>query len=247
MAINKFRTFAQQNQHSRVPLWLVNDRVAWVGVLLRIASKSSTRCLFAYSKALYSRTLAPSSSQRPQFSSASRRTAGGARTHRNAPGDLGKPRGTCRSGQPTNGMAGPLMRGRKYIASVRLVRADYRVTLRLGAHMRILRREFISGLVGAAATWPVAGRAQQTEMPVVGFLHRSSPGGYASRVAAFRQGVNEAGYIEVRNVTIEYRWAEGQKPAEAGCCVPRPVPTASVGQEQTSAIQRYEIELAVIE
>jgi hypothetical protein len=178
-----------------VPLWLVYDRVTWVGVLLRIASKSSTRCLFAYSKALYSRTLAPSSSQRPQFSSASRRTAGGARTHRNAPGDLGKPRGTCRSGQPTNGMAGPLMRGRKYIASVRLVRADYRVTLRLGAHMRILRREFISGLVGAAVTWPVAGRAQQTAMPVVGFLHSSSPGGYASRVAAFRQGVNEAGTL----------------------------------------------------
>jgi hypothetical protein len=91
------------------------------------------------------------------------------------------------------------------------------------------------------------GAQQQTAMPVVGFLHSSSPGGYASRVAAFRQGVNEAGYIEVRNVTIEYRWAEGQKPAEAGCCVPRPVPTASVGQEQTSAIQRYEIELAVIE
>jgi putative ABC transport system substrate-binding protein len=74
--------------------------------------------------------------------------------------------------------------------------------------IHIQRREIIVTL-GSAVVWPLAARAQQSAMPVVGFLHSSSPGGYASRVAAFRQGVNEAGYIEGRNITIEYRWAEG--------------------------------------
>lgn len=88
------------------------------------------------------------------------------------------------------------------------------------------RRDFIKVIAGSAVAWPLAAHAQRSSMPVVGFLNVESPDRYQPMVAAFRAGLKEAGYLEEQNVTIEYRWAEGQSerlPAMAADLVNRRV------------------------
>src|ERR1700694_2888904 len=77
-----------------------------------------------------------------------------------------------------------------------------------GATMR--RREFIAFVGGAAAVWPLAASAQQSTMPVIGFIHILSPENVPHFLPAFHQGLKEAGFVEGQNIAVEYRWAHGQ-------------------------------------
>ena len=112
------------------------------------------------------------------------------------------------------------------------------------------RRKFITLLGGAAASWPLAAWTQQPPMPVVGFIRDGSADANARNVAAFRKGLNEAGYVEGQNVTVEYHWLEGQidrLPALMADLVRRRVAViAATGNEPALAAKRQQRRFPIV-
>ncbi len=101
------------------------------------------------------------------------------------------------------------------------------------------RRDFIKVIAGSAAAWPLKARAQQPTIPVIGFLHLTSPETNSENLATFRRGLGETGYIEDKNVTIEYRWAQGrndQLPSLAAELVHRQVSVIVVLESTNGAL-----------
>src|SRR5262249_4614460 len=102
---------------------------------------------------------------------------------------------------------------------------------------QLMRRRDLITLIGAAAAWPAATRAQQSRLPVLGYLHGGSPEPRAQMMAAFRQGLAEAGYVDGQNVAVQYQWAEGRNdrlPAMAAEFVRREVAVLVVGGDATA-------------
>src|SRR5262249_55156785 len=115
---------------------------------------------------------------------------------------------------------------------------------------RVRRREFITLLGGAAATWPLTARAQQPAIPVVGFIRDGTADASAGYVAAFRKGLSEIGFVEGQNVTAEYHWLEGRHdhlPALMADLVRRQVAVmATVGNVPTLAAKAATVTIPIV-